>query len=560
MATKPTHPHTKGNSTAPSQSGGLSAFKNRQFRFIWFGGTLSHLGSFIHLTAAAWLMTTLTSSSTLIALVQSAWALPTMLLALLAGATADIYDKRSQMIVSMAVCSLSIFVLFGVYQTGALEPWSLLILMVMLGVGAAFFFPAWVSSLPQMVAKEQFVSAVALNNLSFNIARCIGPAIAGEVLVRLGAGAAFVINGVSCLYLILALRLWKREKPISSGPKETISGAIGDGLRYASCSPKVLRVVGGGFMLPICASAILALTPLIALQFDDQPRTLGLLLLGFGGGAMAGALSVTWMQSKATMNKLASGSALIIAAVLWVLSVAGNPLLAVVALAVGGFAWVQSMSILQILIQTSCPRWVVGRMVSLLAMVFSAGIAIGAAIWGAVADFADISVALSSAGTATVFAGVFLLTLPSMQPNDGRLESSADSQPDFPINAGTQVSPVKTTIEYSVDEERRQTFEKLMQEIRRIRTRDGARRWRLYPSPHSEMVWIEEFETPTWAHHLRLTTRGVKGDVETYSALNQLCATQPTFHNQVGDSEDTFHAPVPGIQNEDGEGGVTSPI
>lgn len=515
---------------------------------IWLGGTFSHLGSFVHLTAAAWLMTTLTSSSTLIALVQSAWALPTVLLALVAGATADIYDKRIQMILSMAFCSLSIFVLFGLLRANALEPWSLIVLMVTLGVGAAFFFPAWQSSLPEIVSKDQFVSAVSLNNLSFNIARCIGPGIAGEILVRMGVGAAFVINGMTCLFLTWVLTRWRREKTVSSWPKETVIGAIGDGLRYAWLSPKMLKIVACGFAFPVCASAILALTPLVALELDGQPRTLGMLLLGFGGGAMAGALSVAWMQSKLVLNKLACLGALIVTFSLWTLSIAEHKLLAVGALVLGGFGWVQIMSILQILIQTSCPRWVVGRMVSLLAMMFSAGIALGAASWGSVVDIANIETALSGAAIATAFAGVLLLSLPLRQPAGSFLEPHGSTHPSLPQGLEAGVGPIRTSVKYTVKNHSVEEFKALMLDVRGIRKRDGARSWRFYNHSTIENLWIEEFQIPTWAHHLRLTSRSVKGDLGTYQALTQLCEAEPTTYQEVGDSEETFNAPVPGVQ------------
>ena len=529
-------------------SGTFSSLGNQQFRMIWVGGTLSHLGTFVHLTAAAWLMTTLTSSSTLIALVQSAWALPTMLLALVAGATADIYDKRTQMIVSMAFCSLSIFILLGVFRAGALEPWSLLALMVTMGVGAAFFFPAWQASLPEIVSKDQFVSAVSLNNFSFNVARCIGPGIAGEILVRSGVGAAFVINGMSCLFLIWVLYRWKREKSINSWPKETVAGAIGDGLRYARLSPKMLKIVACGFVFPVSGSAILALTPLVALELDGQPRTLGMLLLGFGVGAMAGALSVTWLQAKLALNRLAFLSAIIVTLALWALSIVEHKFLAAGALLLGGFGWVQIMSILQILIQTSCPRWVVGRMVSLLAMVFSAGIAIGAASWGSVADIVNTSTAFHYAAIATGIAGALLLALPLNQVADGFLGPQSNTAPPFTQGLVAGAGPIKTSVEYKVSSQNIDAFKGLMLDVGRIRKRDGARGWRFHNDSSIENLWIEEFQSPTWAHHLRLTARSVKGDLITYKALTHLCDAEPTTYQEVGDSEETFIAPVPGIQ------------
>ena len=310
----------------------------------------------------------------------------------------------------------------------------------------------------------------------------------------------------------------------------------------------MLKIVACGFVFPVSGSAILALTPLVALELDGQPRTLGMLLLGFGVGAMAGALSVTWLQAKLALNRLAFLSAIIVTLALWALSIVEHKFLAAGALLLGGFGWVQIMSILQILIQTSCPRWVVGRMVSLLAMVFSAGIAIGAASWGSVADIVNTSTAFHYAAIATGIAGALLLALPLNQVADGFLGPQSNTAPPFTQGLVAGAGPIKTSVEYKVSSQNIDAFKGLMLDVGRIRKRDGARGWRFHNDSSIENLWIEEFQSPTWAHHLRLTARSVKGDLITYKALTHLCDAEPTTYQEVGDSEETFIAPVPGIQ------------
>lgn len=507
----------------------FSSLQNTAFRNIWAAATLSHFGAFVHLTAVAWLMTSLTTSNTLIALVQTAAAVPVMLLALLAGATADIYDKRKQMMLAILLSATSVFAMVVLYEMNLLEPWSVLLLTATLGLGGAFYGPAWQSSLPEIVPRTDLISAISLNNLSMNVARCLGPAIAAELLVRAGVSVAFLINGFSFIFLILAIRVWKRKQPDTRLPRENLFRAIGDGLRYVSISPEMRSTLLRAFTFAFSSSAILALPPSVALMLGGGARTLGILLFGFGAGAMTGALSLTRIRSLVPVNTLALISSAIMALALLGFGLSDTLWLTTSALVLGGFCWVQIVSTLQISIQTSCPRWVVGRMVSLLAMAFSAGIAGGSAIWGGFSDIFGIKEALVLSALTMFLTGLLLRLFPFHQPPEEDLEPQPtdvlDSLPDLNPKAG----PVIICVEYRVPRKNAEAFMQAMYAIRRIRLRDGGRRWTLSQDIVDNSIWIEQFQSPTWEDYRVRVSRRLTGDIAAHDIVKDLCNISPLW-------------------------------
>lgn len=527
-------PNAKVTSDTHVSERTFSALGTFPYRFIWIGGVFSNLGSFIQITAAAWLMTTLTDSTTLVALVQSAAAVPAMVLALIAGATADIFNKRTQMVASISFSAFSMLSLVLLYEAGLLTPWLLLLFTALAGTGLAFYLPAWQSSLPDMVSRTHFFSAVSLNNFSLNVARCVGPAIAAEVLVRSGAGIAFSFNFLSFVILGVAIFFWKQAPmPERVIPRETVLRAIGDGLRYALLSPAMTSIVVRGFCFPFCASAVMALPPIIAIYLGGDARFLGVLLVGFGAGAMVGALSLAWTRTLTTFDNLALWSTVVMAGALAILALSTSLIVSTCALFICGFAWVQVMSSLQVAIQMSCPRWVAGRMVSMLTTTFSAGIALGSAVWGAISGTWGVSFALGIASGITLLVGFALRFIPSDQPTMNSLEPhrnlSDDSLPKIDLNAG----PVVIQVDYSVPVENVPDFVAMMSELRRVRVRDGVRSWTLAQDISERSLWIERFQSPTWADYLRFRSRRVKGDADIADEIKDLCEKEPVWRRQL---------------------------
>lgn len=511
----------------------FSSLSHTAFRTIWAATAISNFGGFIHITAAAWLMTSLTSSTTLIAMVQTSVALPMMFFALFAGATADVFDKRRQMVGSLVLSATSVFTLFILLRFDLVSPWSLLILTGMIGVGGAFYGPAWQSSLLDLVPRADLVSAVSLNNLSMNVARCLGPAIAAEMLIRLGASAAFFMNGVSFLFLIGAIFLWRGAPKERSLPRENLIRAIGDGFRYMAIAPEMQSTLLRSFIFALGGSALLALPPAVAISLGGGARTLGMLLVAFGLGAMSGALSLARVRALMSVNTLSLTSALVTATTLAVFGLSKSILISAFALVCAGFVWVQLISSLQISIQTASPRWVVGRMVSLLTMCFSGGIALGSVFWGAVADSFGLTTSIVSSAIFMGIAGLLMQLVPFNPPREEDLEPlPANAEINLPT-LQPKSGPVLISIEYQVACDKSLAFLHAAQDLRRIRLRDGARRWSLSQDISDNSKWVEHFESPTWADYQHRVSRRLAGDVPIIEAVHRLCLSPPIWSRRL---------------------------
>src|SRR6201991_2308102 len=173
------------------------------FRRIWLASLLSHLGLLIQGVGAAWAMTQMTSTANKVALVQTALMLPIMLISMPAGAIADMHDRRIVAMISLAIALTGATTLTVLTWLGMLQPNLLLALCFVVGSGMALFGPAWQSSVSEQVPSETLPAAVGLNGISYNIARSFGPAIGGIIVASAGAVAAFALNAVLYLPLLI---------------------------------------------------------------------------------------------------------------------------------------------------------------------------------------------------------------------------------------------------------------------------------------------------------------------------------------------------------------------
>src|SRR3954453_4206497 len=289
----------------------LAPFRHRIFLAIWTASLVSNFGSLIQGVGASWLMTSIAPSADMVALVQAASSLPIMLFSLLAGAAADLWDRRNIMLVAQAAMLLISAALSFLAYLGLVTPWLLLGLTFLLGCGAALYGPAWQSSVGEQVPRDVLPAAVALNSLGFNIARTVGPAIGGSVVAAASAQAAFLLNALSYIGLIVVLLTWKRPAVPSPLPPENVGAAMAAGLRYVRLSPTIRTVLVRSLAFGLCGSAVWALMPLIARDLvGGGPLTYGLLLGAFGAGAVAGALVSTGLRERYAPEGVVSGATL----------------------------------------------------------------------------------------------------------------------------------------------------------------------------------------------------------------------------------------------------------
>jgi MFS family permease len=175
----------------------LAPFQHSIFRNVWSANLASSFGGLIQGVGAAWMMTTIATSSYQVALVQASTTLPIFLFALVAGAIADSFDRRKVMLAAQSFM-LVVSVLLAVFTwLGWMSPWVLLAFTFLIDSGTALNSPSWQASVGDMVPRAKVPAAVALNSMGFNITRSVGPAIGGVIVAAFGAAAAFAVNAVS---------------------------------------------------------------------------------------------------------------------------------------------------------------------------------------------------------------------------------------------------------------------------------------------------------------------------------------------------------------------------
>src|SRR5450631_814750 len=292
MTEQPARPNFAPDSvTAP--------LRHALFRRIWLASLLSNLGLLIQAVGAAWAMTQMTPSADKVALVQTALMLPIMLIAMPAGAIADMYDRRIVALVSLSVGLSGALTLTVLSWLGLVTPNLLLGLCFVVGSGMALFGPAWQASVSEQVPTETLPAAVALNGISYNIARSFGPAIGGIIVATAGAVAAFAANVALYLPLLVVLFLCRRVHEPSRLPRERLNRAIVSGVRYIANSPSIRVVLARTLVTGIIGGSVSALMPLVARDLlHGGAQTYGIMLGAFGMGAVIGALNIAEVRKR----------------------------------------------------------------------------------------------------------------------------------------------------------------------------------------------------------------------------------------------------------------------
>ncbi|MHB8916230.1 MAG: MFS transporter, partial [Thiobacillus sp.] len=315
--------------------------QHKVFRMLWIASVASNIGSWMHEVGAGWLMTTLAPTPLMVALVQAATTAPVFLLVLPAGALADIVDRRRYLIASQVWMMLAATTLGVLTLAGLTTAPILLMLTFALGIGTAMMMPAWGAITPELVQRNELQAAIGLNTMGMNVARAIGPAIAGLVVALAGTGMLFMLNALSFLAVIAALKMWKRPLRESDLPAERLAGAVRAGLRYARHSPELKAVLIRGVAFFVFASAPWALLPLIVRQeLQGGPGTYGLFMACLGVGAIAGALLLPHVHARVVRDQLVAGASVCYALSMLAIAHSGNVIAAGAAMLLTGAAWI----------------------------------------------------------------------------------------------------------------------------------------------------------------------------------------------------------------------------
>ncbi len=485
-------------------------------RSLWIASVASNVGTWLQSVGASWLMTTLTPSTTQVALVQVATSLPMFLLALPAGALADVMDRRRLLVATQSWMLAAAAGLALTTGLGLASPGSLLLFTFLLGLGTAFNGPAWQAILPELVPREDLPEAIVLNSVGFNIARAAGPALGGLIVAAAGPEATFALNAVSFLGVLVVLVRWKRPIEPSILPTERFFGAMQTGARYVRHAPELIAVLWRGTSFVFCGSALWALLPVVArVELQRGPGSYGLLLGMLGVGAVTAAFALPHLKRNNSTDLVVIVATLVFAAGMAALAFLKSFPLVLLAMLLAGGAWLSALSSLNVAFQTSLPAWVRARALSVYLLTFYLGLSTGSALWGLLADHFSLRVSLLAASGATVVALLFTARF-HLRSGEG-LNLSPSRQWPAPIVAHEpepERGPVLVHVEYEVALDRAEEFREAMQELRRSRLRDGAYEWGLFTDAGDATHHVEQYVVATWIEHLRQHQRETVSDRE----------------------------------------------
>jgi MFS family permease len=515
---------------APNPSG-FAPLKIVLFRDRWIASTISSVGTWMQDTAGTWLMTSLTASPLLIALMQTAASLPVLLLGLLAGATADIFDRRKLLIFWQAwmLCSVGILAILTFF--GHVSPWALLAFTFLLNIGSAMNNPAWQAIVPELVPRELIPDSVSLNAASNNLARAIGPALGGLMVagfqrVHTGAGSVFFLNALSFAGVIWVLVNWKRIPLFKSAlPSERIAGSIRSGLRYVRYAPDLQSSLVRAFVFTFFISAIWSLLAVVARRDLKQgPLGYGILNGSLGLGAVIAATVLHRVRQRFTADQILSASTIYNVGVLLILAFVRSPAIIIAALLISGFAWTSTMSTLNVSVQLSVPAWVQARALGTYMMIFQGGMALGSVLWGYVAEHTSTPIALTSAACG------LLITFPLARRFhilQGPVPDHTPYQwkrpaPELAPDTEPTDGPVRISLEYRIAAENYAQFTHVIHQLRGVRLRDGAIRWGIYRDAIDPEHLNETFVMESWLDYLRSRERITAADEEIRAKVRAL--------------------------------------
>ncbi|HEY3623681.1 MAG TPA: MFS transporter, partial [Roseiarcus sp.] len=350
----------KTPSSAEARSG---LFNNRAFVVILVATSFSSIGLAMYDTGSAWLMTSLNPSPRLVSAVQVATTLPMFLLTLPAGALTDVVDPRRLLIVAeTAVAAVSI-AFAAVVSAGLGSPPALLATSFLMGICGALAAPAWLLITPILVQRAELDSAIAIDTASYNVARAIGPAIAGYAIARFSIAVPFWCCCVSNLGLLAALIWWRApRRPKETLPAERLISAMTAGLRYVRYSREMDATLIRTIAFFPFASAYLALLPLVArCEKGDGAEVYGQLMAAIGVGSIVATFALNWLKTRLGANGQAALGAIGIVVSLFLLAAAREPVLALIASFIAGAASIIALTTFFVSAQVALPQWVRGR-------------------------------------------------------------------------------------------------------------------------------------------------------------------------------------------------------
>ncbi|HZH07489.1 MAG TPA: MFS transporter, partial [Lautropia sp.] len=408
--------------------------------------------------------------------------------------------------------------------TGLVDPFSLLFLTFLCGAGFTFYMPAQQASINDLVSREDLPRAVALGAVAFNVARAVGPAVAGAIAAWLGSGSAILASSLFFLLMIAGVRSLKTVEKTLPGVPETLFAGVQSGLRFARHSPAMRSLVILNLSFTVCASALWALIPVVARdQLSLGPGGYGLLYGTFGAGAVVCALTIPGQLQKRSLNTVVRGSVVLWIVASLLIAATEITLFALVGAFFAGASWVGVLASLSAGTQSTAPAWVRARAVSINLMALQSGLAVGSFLWGMLAAATEVRVTLA------ISAGVMLVLYAVNHRVHVELGEEADVTPftqipdlSVAVEPMPDDGPVLVQVEYRIDEAMRPAFLHAIQAVEATRRRNGANSWRVFRDVGDEGRYVERYVITSWAEYVRLRMRMTVADRHLQNRVQEL--------------------------------------
>jgi MFS family permease len=501
---------------APTEESALAPLRRPGFRAAWTALAGSQLVIWMNTVGAVTVIAALSDSPTLIALVQTANSVPAVLLALVMGSMADIVDRRRFAIASQAWMLVSVATLAALTLADLVTPGLALGLTFALGAGMATTFVIYQALTQDFVPRGELLAAVALNGVAINLARAIGPALAGVIVAALSAGALFAVEAGLLVAIVGLVMLRVRPPGPARASGERLAPAVRAGVRFVRFSPPVRRVLLRGVVFSVSASALWALLPVAALdRLGLSDSSFGLLMGCVGAGAILGASMLPRLRRRFAFDHMVALASLGLACGLIALAYIPWAELVAVTLLLTGACWLVVLSSLNTSAQQVAPGWVRARTLAAFQLVMQGGLALGSLTWGLVTAATNVETAFTIAAAGLVV-GVALARrwpLGASETTD-LTPAGAWSDPSVDVEPRPDDGPVLITVEYEIDPADAQRFVRAMEELGQIRRRDGAFRWNLYADLERAGIYLETFVVDSWSEHLRQHDRLTVADLE----------------------------------------------
>ena len=491
----------------------LAPFRHPVFRMLWTTWLMANVCMWMSDVAAAWMMTSLTTTPLWIALVQTAASLPVFLLGIPSGALADILDRKRYFLVTQIWIAVVAGLLSITVFLGWISPPLLLALVFANGIGLAMRWPVFSAIVPELVPRPQLPAALALNGVSMNASRIIGPLVAGALIASVGSAWVFLLNAVLSLAAAVIITRWKREhKPHPLG-REKLTSAMRIGLQYVAQSHHLKGVLVRISIFFFTSTALVALMPLIARNLHGGGAgTFTLMLASMGAGAIVSTAFLPQLRRALSRDALVLSGAAVQSLAMLVMAFTTNSGVAVLVMLFAGAAWITTVNTLSVSAQMGLPDWMRARGMSMYQMAIMGSSAAGAAVWGQVATVADVQMSLIVAACTGLLA---MALVNHLMRGQGRVDDLTPSnafnipQADEPPKHGN----VMIMIEYRIDPARALEFRALMLEGRRSRLSHGALSWELLHDINEPSRFVEMIVDESWNDHLRRFDRVTTADV-----------------------------------------------